>query len=83
MLELEKVGDIRVRYPKQWIVITNLEWAEGEASCTIGLFHSAHDDRDIARAIRKGLPADAKETMVTEGFNDSPEIGGVMLCVNQ
>jgi len=75
------MGEARTKYPKQWIVAVNLTWEEGNK--VYGDIYTLVTDKKEAYQIAKELRAagDMGKVMVTEGFNDTPQIGGLEICV--
>jgi len=73
--------DVRMEYPKQWVVMTDLEDVLGKHGGyrVIGFVHLVTPDEDEARKTLRSLRAtdDTARTVLVEGFNDSPQIGGL------
>ena len=65
-------------YPKQWIVFVEIEYDEATHK-NMGIVHYATPDKNEAYAKAKALGDTMGDTMVIEGFNDTPQIGGLYL----
>ena len=61
-----------MQYPKQWIVFVEMEY-DPETYKYMGFVHSVLDNKDEAYEMARGL----NKSMVIEGFNDKPYIGGL------
>jgi len=72
-------GDARMKYPKQWVVMVNIE-DEPETNKGIGDVFLVTSNKKEAydKAIEIGRTMGVK--MVIEGYNDTPQIGGFELC---
>jgi hypothetical protein len=74
------LGDARLKYPKQWIVATNLNWeAKNKVYGDIFLV-TADKDEAYAKAAVLKKEEDYGKVTVSEGFNDTPQIGGFEIC---
>jgi hypothetical protein len=76
------IGEARHKYPKQWIVAVNLSWeANNRVFGDIYLVTS-----DKKEAYEKGIELSESGAMgkasVFEGFNDTPQIGGLEYASN-
>jgi hypothetical protein len=72
-------GDASMKYPKQWIVMVNIE-DEPKTNKTIGDIYLVTPDVDEAYAKAKELGDSMGGKLVFEGFNDTPQIGGLEIC---
>jgi len=68
-----------MKYPKQWIVMVNIE-DEPKTNKTIGDVFLVTPDEDEAYAKCKALGNSMGRNLVFEGFNDTPQIGGLEIC---
>jgi len=71
-------GDASMKYPKQWIVMVNIE-DEPKTNKTIGDIYLVTPNADEAYAKVEELGDSMGENFVFEGFNDTPQIGGLRL----
>jgi len=69
-------GEAMMKYPKQWIVMVNLE-DEPITDKTFGDIYLVTPDADEAYAKAKELRDSAGGSFVFEGFDDTPQIGGL------
>jgi hypothetical protein len=71
------LGDVRVKYPNQWIVAVNITY--GEKNKAYGDIYLVTPDKDIAYAKAAELKSvgGMGKVSVTEGLNDAPQIGGL------
>jgi len=72
-------GDARMKYRKQWVVMVNII-DEPETNKTIGDIYLVTSNADEAYDKAIELGNSMGENMVIEGFNDTPQIGGLELC---
>lgn len=72
-------GEAKMKYPKQWVVMVNIE-DEPITNKTIGDIYLVTPNKKEAYAKAKELGDSMGETFVFEGFNDTPQIGGLELC---
>jgi hypothetical protein len=73
-------GDAEMKYRKKWIVMVNIE-DEPVTNKSIGDILFVTSDKKEAYAKAKEIGDSMGETMVVEGFNDTPQIGGFELCL--
>jgi hypothetical protein len=71
-------GKAATMYPKQWIVFVNMEY-DKKTHKNMGIVHFTTSDKKEAYAKAKALGDTMGNTMVIEGFNDTPQIGGLSL----
>jgi len=71
-------GDAVMKYPKQWIVLVNVAWEGPKKSRVCGDLYMVTPDRNEALAVMKELDKAGTfgQVDVTEGFDDTPQIGG-------
>jgi hypothetical protein len=68
------------KYPKQWIVAVNLNW-EPDNKVLGDIFLVTPDKKEAyAKAKEIDQKGDMGQTMVVEGYNDAPQIGGFTIC---
>ena len=74
------LGEARLKYPMQWIVAVNISW--GEKNKVFGDIYLVTPDKNEAYAKASELDkiGEMGEITVTEGFNETPQIGGLELC---
>jgi ABC-type sugar transport system substrate-binding protein len=72
-------GDARMKFRKQWVVMVNME-NDPETNKNIGDVYFITEDKKEAYAKAKEIGDSMGENMVIEGFNDTPQIGGLELC---
>jgi uncharacterized protein YfaP (DUF2135 family) len=69
------------KYPKQWLVAVNLVW-EQPGNRLIGDIFMVTPNKD--EAYRKEMElinsGDMGEVTVVEGYDDTPQIGGLTIC---
>jgi len=70
--------DVMMMYPKQWVVMVELE-QENNPLNTYGVVHLVTDSKKEAYMIAKVLceSGDLGNVMVVEGWDDTPQIGGL------
>jgi hypothetical protein len=68
-----------MKYPKQWIVMVNME-DEPKTNKAFGDVFLVTPDKKEALAKEKELGDSMGEVFVFEGFNDTPQIGGIEIC---
>jgi len=80
MAEMERMwtAEAKKKYPMQWIVFVNLCWEPknkliGDVLLVTQVKKDAYDTV-------KALGDTMGKKMVVEGFNDTPQIGGLYLC---
>jgi hypothetical protein len=71
-------GDVKMKYPKQWIVFVNI--SHEPKNRAIGDVYLVTSDRAKAYETAKSLGKSMGSLMVVEGFNDTPQIGGFTVC---
>jgi len=67
-----------MKYPKQWIVMVNLT-DEPKTNKAIGEIYLITQDKDEAYEKAIALGRSMGKKTVFEGFNDTPQIGGLEL----
>ena len=81
-VEMERmwVGEAKMKYPKQWLVVVNLSWEPNNKMFGDILLVTPNEDeaRAKVRALRK--TGDMGKVMVVEGYSDAPQIGGFVIC---
>ena len=80
MTNTEKIwsAEAAKKYPKQWIVMVYVE-CDPETLKYMGIVHFVTPDKKEAYEKAKALDNNMGETAVVEGFNDTPQIGGLSL----
>lgn len=68
--------EVMMQYPDKWIVVANLEYNEQEHKY-YGEVHGVYDADIAAYAAKRELGRSAGKTMVIEGYNTSPQVGGL------
>ncbi|MCL1987986.1 MAG: hypothetical protein FWG64_08465 [Firmicutes bacterium] len=70
-------GIVSSQYLDQWIVMTDVEWAEDGHNRKIGYVHSVYDDADEARTVRDKLEESTKKRVsLIQGHDSRMSIGG-------
>jgi len=69
-------GDAKMKFPRKWIVLVNLSDEENK---TFGDVYLITSDKDEAYKKAIELGDDLGSKMIVEGFNDTPQIGGLEL----
>ena len=69
-------GDASMKYPKQWIVMVNIE-DDPATNKDIGDIYLVTPNKDEAYNRAIALERSMGRRLVMEGFNDSPQIGGL------
>jgi hypothetical protein len=73
-------GDARMKYPKQWIIMVNVEdelETETKAYKTVGDIFLVTPDKNEAYNKVEELGESMGESFVFKGFDDTPRIGGI------
>ena len=70
-------GEVSMKYPKQWIVLVNLSWEKNNR--VMGDIYYITASKKEAYAKAKELGDSMGDNMVVEGFDDTPQIGGLEL----
>jgi hypothetical protein len=82
MAVAEKIftGDVKMMYPKQWIVMIDLEH-ENNPYKVMGIVHYVSPNEEDARKVLRAVRADesSSRACIIEGWNDAPQIGGLEL----
>ena len=80
MISTKKIwaGDAKMQYPKQWIVLVHLE-DDYKTHKVMGIVHTVTPNKKDAYEKARALENVMGRTMVIEGFNDTPQIGGLSL----
>ena len=71
-------AEAKNKYPKQWIVMVNLNWEPNNK--LVGDVYLVTPEKKEAYSTAKALGDTMGKKMVVEGFNDTPQIGGLYLC---
>ncbi|MCL2087831.1 MAG: hypothetical protein FWH05_09615 [Oscillospiraceae bacterium] len=71
-------GEAGMKYPKQWLVMVNL-FDEPKTNKVIGDILLVTSNKNEAYAKSKALGDSMGRKIVFEGFNDTPQIGGLEL----
>ncbi|MDR0220048.1 MAG: hypothetical protein LBI54_01430 [Lachnospiraceae bacterium] len=68
------------KYPKQWLVAVNITWEPG--SKAIGDIFMVTPNKTEAYSKTRELRSsgDMGEVSVVEGYDDTPQIGGLTIC---
>ena len=69
-------GEAKMKYPKQWIVMVNME-DEPKTNKAYGDVYLVTPNKKEAYAKAKELGNSMGEKMVITGFDDTPRIGGL------
>jgi hypothetical protein len=72
------LGEARMKYPKQWIVLVNIAYDSGNKS--FGDVYLVTSDKKKAYATAKSLGESMGKYTVLAGFDDTPQIGGFAVC---
>ena len=67
-----------MKYPKQWIVFVEME-CDPETHKYMGVVHFVTNSKDEAYEAERALGRSRGKSVVIEGFNDTPQIGGLSL----
>ncbi|MCL1843975.1 MAG: hypothetical protein FWF79_09195 [Defluviitaleaceae bacterium] len=67
-----------MQYPKQWIVFVEME-CDPETHKYMGFVHFVTADKDEAYEKANAIGRSMGKKVVMEGFNDTPQIGGLSL----
>ncbi|MCL2223730.1 MAG: hypothetical protein FWB96_02045 [Defluviitaleaceae bacterium] len=80
MPSVEKIWseEAYMKYPKQWIVFVEME-CDPETHKHMGIVHLVTSDKDEAYETELALGRSMGNSVVMEGFNDTPQIGGLSL----
>ena len=75
------LGEARVKYPKQWIVAVNIVYCEKNKA--YGDIYMVTSDKEEAYAKAGELKklGGMGKVSVSEGFNDTKAIGGLVQCL--
>ena len=73
-------GEAAMKYPKQWIVFVNIEY-DSETHKPMGIVHLVTTNKEEAYAEAKTIGVSMGKKAVIEGFNDTPQIGGLSLWI--
>jgi hypothetical protein len=71
-------GKVANMYPKQWVVFVNMEY-DKKTHKNMGVVYFITPNKKEAYAKERALGDSMGKTMVIEGFNDTPQIGGLSL----
>ena len=69
--------EVSMKYPKQWVVLVNLSWEINNKVMGDIFFITSNEDEAYAKA--REIGASLGRNMVVEGFDDTPQIGGLEL----
>jgi len=72
------LGEARMKYPKQWIVLVNITDEPGNKS--FGDVFLVTSDKQKAYSTAKLLGESMGEYTVVAGYDDTPQIGGFAVC---
>jgi hypothetical protein len=72
-------GDAMMKYQNQWVVMVNIE-DEPKTNKSIGDVYLVTPNKKEAYTKAKEIGGTMGDSMVIEGFNDTPQIGGFELC---
>ena len=72
-------GEAMMKYPMQWVVMVNIE-DEPVTNKSIGDIFLVTPSKKEAYAKVKEIGKTMGDSMVVEGFNSTPQIGGLELC---
>ncbi|MCL2018266.1 MAG: hypothetical protein FWG70_00780 [Oscillospiraceae bacterium] len=72
-------GEASMKYPKQWIVMVNME-DEPKTNKAYGDIYLVTPNKKEAYTTAKALGDSMGRNMVIEGFDDTPQIGGLEIC---
>ena len=80
MTSTEKIwtAEASMQYPKQWVVLVDIE-NDRKTHKVMGVVHLVTPDKKEAYEKAKSLKGVMGKTMVIEGFDDTPQIGGLPL----
>ena len=67
-----------MQYPKQWIVFVEME-CDPETHKYMGIVYLVTNSKDEAYETERVLGGSRGNSVVMEGFNDTPQIGGLSL----
>ena len=75
------VDEAVMKYPKQWIVAVNL--IRDESNKVYGDIYELFPNEEEAYSVAKELKSAGNmgKVMTLEGYNDTPQIGGLEICV--
>jgi len=75
------ISEVAMMYPKQWIVMVDLEDEKG-TNKTFGVVHHVTSNKDEAHTITRAIIAreGRRKAMTLEGWDDTPQIGGLWSC---
>ena len=71
-------GDVKMKYPKKWIVLVNL--SREPHNRVFGDVYLVTSEKKEAYAKAKSLGDSMGEVKVVAGFDDTPQIGGLTVC---
>ncbi|MDR2167128.1 MAG: hypothetical protein LBE35_04670 [Clostridiales bacterium] len=67
-------------FPQKWIVMVNEGWDGTGRNMSFGEIYAVTDTRDEAREIIKSLDDGFENVSIVEGYDPTPQIGGVWAC---
>jgi hypothetical protein len=68
--------EIMMEYPKKWVVVVNIIYNESDRK-NMGEVYRVVDTEDEAYDVYRSLGKSKGDTMVIEGFNDTPQVSSV------
>jgi hypothetical protein len=77
------VLEASMKYPKQWLAAMNITWEPG--SKAIGDIYMVTPKKDEAydKAVELITAGEMGKVIVVEGYDDTPQIGGLYVCSQQ
>ena len=81
-MELERmwVGETKMKHPKKWVVVVNLSWEPNNKVFGDILLVTANEEEAHMKVRELRKTGSMGKVMVVEGFNDSPQMGGFVIC---
>lgn len=76
---MEKIWlrEVSMQHPKKWVVMTHLEWDKEVMNKKIGVVYKVFDTHAEALEIMRSLDESYGMVSIIEGFDDTPQIGGL------
>jgi len=71
------VSEITMAYPRKFIIFVNTDWADDGSGKMMGDFYDVKDTYEEALELEKSLEDSMAKISIFEGFDDSPQIGGL------
>ena len=69
--------EIAMKFPRKFIILVNADWADDGSGKMMGDFYDVKDTHDEALILKKSLGDSMGDVSIVEGFDDSPQIGGL------